>query len=372
MKLRKKIIIIVVAALIVVGTGVGAFASIAIHDSKKAMNKMYKAVNKDSFKADSKDSVYVDPLKSLKPVSFLLMGVDTGSVEGRSDRGRSDTTLVVTINPLTRKTTILSMERDVYTQIVGHGTYDKYNTAYAFGGAEMAINTTQQFLNIPIDHYIAVNMNAVVAMVDQLGGIDVDNPYAFSLDGVHLEKGPQHLNGYQALQYARYRHEDPESDYGRQRRTRDVVVKILDQLLSVKGVSQYKALLDTMSTNVTTDLTWDDMLALQKSYTPALKDVDELQVHGVGTMKFPGHAGVSYQVMPKDELLRIQNEMRASLGLDPVTDLSPNLTTYESAFGYTPNYDFSTSADTKTQFNNPNAAPDEPQDSMPDSTDSGK
>ena len=88
------------------------------------------------------------------------MGIDTGDL-GRTEQGRSDTTMVVTINPKENKSTMISLDRDILTDIVGNDTQDKLNHAYAFGGAEMAINTVQELLDIPIHHYVSINMKGL-------------------------------------------------------------------------------------------------------------------------------------------------------------------------------------------------------------------
>lgn len=73
---------------------------------------------------------------------MLLLGIDTGDL-GRTDQGRSDTMMVAAVNPTDQKTTIVSIARDTYVPIVGHGTDDKINHAYAFGGAAMSMNTVK-------------------------------------------------------------------------------------------------------------------------------------------------------------------------------------------------------------------------------------
>ena len=80
------------------------------------------------------------------------------------------------------------------------------------------------------------------------------------MDGVHVPVGEQTLNGEKGLAYSRMRHEDPEGDIGRQRRQREVVTKIVNKVLSLDGVSNYRKILKAVENNVTTDLNWDDML----------------------------------------------------------------------------------------------------------------
>ena len=137
-------------------------------------------------------------LEAGEPISILLLGVDTGYL-GRTEQGRSDSMVVITINPHTQKTTLLSIPRDTYTEIVGNGTSDKINHAYAFGGTAMSINTVQQMLDIPIDFYVMVNMAGIQEIVDAVGGITVESPLAFNQNDFEFVEGTNQLDGEAAL-----------------------------------------------------------------------------------------------------------------------------------------------------------------------------
>ena len=137
----------------------------------------------------------VSPIKEPRPIlmrknhSLFFNGIDTGDL-GRTEQGRSDTTMVVTINPKENKSTMISLDRDILTDIVGNDTQDKLNHAYAFGGAEMAINTVQELLDIPIHHYVSINMKGLKDLIDAVGGIEVDNTIGeFTLDGITVPAG---------------------------------------------------------------------------------------------------------------------------------------------------------------------------------------
>ncbi|MFZ1691444.1 MAG: LCP family protein, partial [Trichococcus flocculiformis] len=168
-------------------------------------------------------------LEAGEPVSILLLGVDTGDL-GRTEQGRSDSMVVVTINPHTQKTTLLSIPRDTYTEIVGYGTSDKINHAYAFGGTAMSINTVQQMLDIPIDFYVMVNMAGIQEIVDAVGGITVESPLTFNQNGYDFVQGTNQLDGEAALAFARMRYEDPAGDTGRQGRQRLVIEAVIRKL----------------------------------------------------------------------------------------------------------------------------------------------
>src|SRR5690606_15649276 len=105
------------------------------------------------------------------PFSVLMLGVD----ERAGDKGRSDTMIVITVNSEKNSMEMLSIPRDTRLEIVGKGIDDKINHAYAFGGVEMAMNTVEKFLDIPIDYYIKVNMEGFKDIVDTVGGVSVNN-----------------------------------------------------------------------------------------------------------------------------------------------------------------------------------------------------
>ena len=173
-----------------------------------------------------------------------------------------------------KSTKILSIPRDTRAELIDktdsdNDTISKMNHAYAYGGIGMTIDSIENFLNIPIDYYVKVNMEGFRDIVDAVGGIDVNNQYAFELDGVYLSKGEHHLDGEEALAYARMRKEDPNGDFGRQERQREVITKIIKKGASVSGLTNYNEILDALSDNVETSLSMQEIVSMQKSYLKA-------------------------------------------------------------------------------------------------------
>ena len=165
-----------------------------------------------------------------KPVSILILGVDQG-IEGRHDRGNSDTMILVTMNPKKKQATMTSIPRDLLVDVLGDkGKYYMFrvNSAYQVGGNKASQKTVSHLLNTPIDYYMEVNMQALESMVDALGGVDVNVPFSFTYN-TKFKKGKMHLNGKQALDYSRMRKEDPKGDYGRQMRQRQIITQIVHQ-----------------------------------------------------------------------------------------------------------------------------------------------
>ena len=240
-KLRNLIFI----SIAVIVFAIGGFAWLTIHNTKGVIDKSYAGAGLTKSRDVSK------VIKSGRPISVLLYGTDTGEL-GRTYRGRTDSMMLLIINPKTEKTTLISLPRDAMVAIVGYeNTFpQKLNAAYAFGSTATSIKTVESFLNIPIDYYALVNMGGLATMVDQVGGITVKSPldftysqetahnygpnlYRFHKDspkyehsddnGVTWSESKTVMNGDAALAFSRMRYGDPTGDYGRQQRQRLVL-----------------------------------------------------------------------------------------------------------------------------------------------------
>ena len=304
MALWKRILATVLGVLIAIAIIVGGVFAFAYHDFSSTVEKTYKPVQRqNSTKADSENKI-----ENSQPFSILLLGVDTGAL-GRVEHGRSDSIMVATVNPTKKQTTIVSVARDTYMEIVGHNTQDKVNHAYAFGGAAMSMDTLEKYLDIPINHYVAINMGGIEQLVDAVGGVEVHNNLDFTNSNFHFPKGNVELNGEKALAYTRMRYEDPRGDYGHQERQRAVVAAIGKKVMSIEGVTKYRDLLAAVSENMQTDLNQDQIQKLALDYRDAFNNVKTDQLQGTGFMQ----DGVSYQRVSPEELQRVQLELKTQL-----------------------------------------------------------
>lgn len=311
----KKIIVALLVVMNLAVAGVVAYAMQVTSDASEMMNNVRQKIDrKSALRTDGAPDI-----NNAEPFSILLLGVDTGDL-GRTDQGRSDTMMVVTVNPQQKKSTIISLDRDILTKIVGYGENDKLNHAYAYGGVKMSMNTIENLLDIPIDHYVTINMRGLKDLVNAVGGIEVDNQRTFTLDGIKVKKGKQTLYGKKALAYARMRYEDPEGDVGRQKRQREVVTKILKKVMSINGVSNHKKILKAVEKNMKTDLSWDNMVDIGTNYLSAFDKINQKQLAGKNDMS----QGVYYQILGKHELLEVQNTLKTQLEL-PTKKKLPNL-----------------------------------------------
>ena len=316
-KKKKKVLIISCFSFIILCiVGVGGMVLNAMIDVNTAMVTMYAPVKTDNLRVDSGDSgeiTHDDLIKAQKPFSVLLLGTDTGDFGRTETRGRSDTIIVCTINPGEGSVKMLSIPRDTRTEIVGRGTMDKINHAYAFGGAEMSINTVQKFLGIPIDAYAVVNFAGFQKIVDAVGGITVENTLDFSIDGYSFTKGTTELDGARALAYCRMRYDDPNGDFGRSERQRQVIVAIAKKALSFNSVANYKQILDSVADSVLTDMDFETLLSLATNYSQCVNNVTQLP-----TLKGQGTKidGIYYYIADEAALAETVAELKAHLEID--------------------------------------------------------
>lgn len=205
----RKIFGIIILILVLL---VAIFGGLAWYNAKQTSDQMFTSAGANKRRNAQK------VLEQKRPVSILLLGTDTGDL-GRTYRGRTDTIMVMTINPQTKKTTLMSIPRDMKVNLPGYEDESpaKINAAYAYGGTKETINTVQKYFNIPIDFYALVNMAGMKQAINQVGGVTVTSPLTFTYEGYSFTKGvPEHMDGAKALKFCRMRYDDPQWDYGRQ------------------------------------------------------------------------------------------------------------------------------------------------------------
>lgn len=247
--------------------------------------------------------------EELKPLSFLLLGTDTGALD-RTETGRSDVLMVVTLNPQAERATITSIPRDTYTEIIGEGFMDKINHAYAFGGAEMSKATVNHLLDINLDHYVVVNMGGLEQIIDALGGVEVVPPTTFEISGYTFYEGePTLVDGAMALAYARERY-DSGGDYARQERQRELIQAIINKASSLDSVLNFKDILTALGSNMETDMNFLTMMNIFSKYQPKIKTFESYQLSGFGQMI----DGVWYDVVDETELSELIERLHTELG----------------------------------------------------------
>lgn len=304
--MRNKVLKNILAFILIVLILIGGYVFKIYFDVKKTADGVYE----ESTRIKSQLREKPVSVKQGEAMSILLLGIDTGEFD-RTEQGRSDSMMIATLNPDKKQTTIISIPRDTYTEIVGLGTQDKLNHAYAFGGPEMSMDSTEKLLGVPIDHYVSVNMHGLKEMVDAVGKIQLENNIEFTQDGYEFHQGPVQLDGDAALAYIRMRYDDPNGDYGRQERQRKVVMAIIKKAMNPSIIANYGSILDTLEDHVKTDIPWSQMTAMQKKYWDAFSHIENDQLQGEGVMR----DGISYQDISPEELARIQIIIKEQLNL---------------------------------------------------------
>jgi LCP family protein required for cell wall assembly len=210
-----------------------------------------------------------------QPFYMLLMGVDTGEERlAEGDTGRSDSMMLVRIDPVNVKVTMVSLHRDTLVNIEGYGK-GKLNSAYAYGGRSLAVKTVNELAGVNISHYAEVDFDSFTSIVDSIGGITVNLPtdvYDPDYTGLDLKAGEQTLDGNTALLLCRCRHAYDaygDGDTYRAANQRMVIAAIVKKVLASDPATKVSAI-SSMADSITTDMSLGDIFGLASQ----MKDID--------------------------------------------------------------------------------------------------
>lgn len=216
-------------------------------------------------------------MENKKVFNILLIGCDAREEGGR---GRSDSIILISINKESEQLIATSIMRDIYVEIPGHGN-NRINAAYAYGGADLLVETVEKNFKIQIDRYASVDFFVFMDIVDQMGGVDLEisdeeflvaNAYINELNVLLDEPygtdwlpggGPHHLNGKQALGYSRIRYVG-DADFERTKRQRTVLEQIFNKVKDYNLI-ELNSLLNIILPEITTDLTEGEAITLALS-----------------------------------------------------------------------------------------------------------
>jgi LCP family protein required for cell wall assembly len=218
-----------------------------------------------------------DPWDGASPVTLLVMGLDYRDWESNDGPPRTDTMILLTIDPLTKTVGMLNIPRDLWVSIPGF-EYGKINTAYPLGeayevpggGPALAKQTIESLLGVPIDYYAIIDFYAFEQFIDELGGINVSVPEEIAVDPigkgntVFLEVKDYLLDGPTALAYARARHSEG-GDFDRAQRQQQVILAIKDRIIDLgpaQMAARAPALYNQLAAGIHTDLSLEDALKL--------------------------------------------------------------------------------------------------------------
>lgn len=260
-----------------------------------ALLKFFDQANKNQFTAIGND-VNTVPWKGNEQVNILFLGVDNRE---KDVTPRSDTMLLLSIDPGTKRASLLSIMRDTYVNVPGHGK-NKINTAFAIGGPNLAVKTVQDFLQIPVQYYVVTDFKGFEGIVDAIGGVDlnVEIPMEHADDGVydiHLKQGMQHLDGKEALQYVRYRG-DARADFARTERQRNFVKAVIQELKTPLTLIRFPSMLKSAEPYVQTNMVTSDIMRLS-----------------TGLLRLEDNGFQSVQIPPNDLLMETYNYLGESI-----------------------------------------------------------
>ncbi|MBP3635673.1 MAG: LCP family protein [Bacilli bacterium] len=314
-------------------------------------SKLMKKIVDNTTKSSSK--------KVTEPFTMLLLGVDSETEDISKTSGLGDTIMLVTFNPKTLNATIFSIPRDTFVPVSCYRNALSKITHAASGGDSCMIKTVENFTGIDIDYYAKVNFKGLINLVDALGGIDVDVPYALCesdetrsyANTIFIEKGWQHLNGRQALALSRNRKNIPwcgpdynkgvRNDFVRGQNQQLVVKAIMNKAKTIKSVNQLYDILDTISISLDTNLTRDQILDFYNVLKKILLNSDSLSdtndiinmqktyLNGSGGIIYDNIANMDlYEYVPSSQSLNaIIKAMKVNLELEEEE--------YETSFSFT-------------------------------------
>lgn len=291
-----KTLSIVVIAIIVLAGGAAAYL----------YNKADEKLAEISTVAANETPTPPEESAKVKPISFLILGVDT---RGEGGTLNTDVFMVATLNPVTKSATLVSIPRDTRVQIEGYKVrkVNQYYAAFYMDEKETADKEIKEmvskYMDIPIDYVVRINFQGFVDVIDAIGGVDVnvdmDMRYQDLADKnnptrIDLKQGLQTLNGEDALGFVRYRKPTPgaknptkeSNDFDRNRRQDEVLHEIVRKLQTFNGLTKIPDVIDAVGKNLKMDVPKDQIKDLITTYFTINKDKITL-IPLEGTWKSP-------------------------------------------------------------------------------------
>ncbi|MBZ8175030.1 LCP family protein [Staphylococcus delphini] len=295
------------------------FAFTLFNSSKNAFDDSFS--QSDERQSQLRDSK-VNAAK--QPISILFLGIDDSSTRrqnGQSaENARTDAMILSTMNPDKHQIRLLSIPRDTLSYIPEVGYYDKITHAHAYGGPEASMRTVEANLNVPVDYYVRINMEAFAKTVDELGGIEYDVPYDLNEPNtmdkgrIKLKKGKQQLNGDEVLAVTRTRKQD--SDLKRGQRQMEVLKILFKKAQDTKSLHKLDDIIEIVGKNSKHNLSYSEIKALATNYLANDVDIQSQQLKGENELL----NGIYYINPDVDNLIETSNTLRKDLGLAPIKD----------------------------------------------------
>lgn len=343
-KRGKKIAIGVLCTLFVVLLSGGTAFALYVNSINDALNGNKTAEERQAI-ADTLAPVH----NYSEPFYMLLIGSDKR--EGSEEDGqRSDTNILVRVDPKECVVTLVSIPRDTKIEIDGYGT-NKFNAAYNYGGAASTINEANQLCGVKISHYAEVNFEELIGLVDAIGGVEVDVPELIDdpdAGNVVIQPGLQHLDGESALVFARSR-SYADGDFTRTSNQRLLIEAIINKVMSMP-ITDLPGAIQAAAKCVTTDFTVNNLIDLAMQF----KDLGDLTMYSAMVPSTTADiGGVSYVITDKTALKEMMKLVEA--GEDPSTIVAENTGEYDTgSSGYGGSGGYGGYVDNSTTYTEPN------------------
>ena len=320
----KKIAIAVVLAVLVVFVGAGTAAALWVNSVNDTLTKGQKSATE----LDEINDVLVKTTSFDEPFYMMLIGSDARA-DDESMGARSDTNIVVRVDPTTNSATLISIPRDTMINIDGYG-YCKFNAAYSYGGAALAIKEASELLGVNISHYAEVDFDSLIGLVDTVGGVDVtvdqriNDPDA---DGsvigqkkIIIEAGEQHMDGETALVFARSR-AYADGDFTRTANQRKLIAALAEKILSMP-LAKLPGIVQTAAGSITTDLSVTDLYSLATQF----QDGGELSMTSCMVPSITGmYKSASYVFCDENALATMMQTIEAGGDASEITGTTSKL-----------------------------------------------
>lgn len=276
----------------------------------------------DSNRKSNLRDTKINPSKD--PVSILFLGIDENEQRKKNgqsaSKSRTDAMIFSTLNPDTQQLRMLSIPRDTISYIPKVGYYDKITHAHAFGGPIASMDAVEGTLNVPVDYYVRINMEAFVDAVNGLDGIYYDVPYNLNEPNtddtgkIKVKKGYQKLNGDEALAVARTRHND--SDLKRGQRQMELIKLLIAKAQKKNSFSKLDDVIKIVGNNSKHNLSSKEVKSLATTYLKSDLDIKTTQLKGEDDYL----NNIYYYNPDIKSIMKTSNMLRKDLNLPKIND----------------------------------------------------
>jgi len=301
-------------ALKYIGIGTAALAVVFVAYSYWLVTSTLNSIKGPPVTNLAGEIIEVPPALPAGPRTILVLGTDARSDDDVETGSRTDTMIIMRADPDKNMVSMLSIPRDTWVDVPGKWSM-KINGAYVYGLGPLAVETVEQVSNVDIDYYMVVDWTAFRQFIDTIGPLHICVPNDL-YDPIHefrLEEGCQDLNGFESLQYVRFRY-DARGDLGRIERQQDFVKQMAGQVSSLGLITKLPKLMNIVKDNVITDMPGSELLALGN----LLRQIPQDKIE---TYEAPGALG---RRSGQSVILIDEEEMAVTVakfqGVDPLTE----------------------------------------------------